>query len=96
MSNCNADIGFVSRELFGEGLNWAGCTLIVLLGQQRKFELFDFCNHLLKVNRVDMKTEKVNGIVSYVEIKNSALFHSLRKHVHAIYGCKNDNFHIKK
>ena len=52
------------RQLFGEGLNWAGCALIVLLGQQRRFEALDFCYHILKVNRVDMKDENVKGIVS--------------------------------
>lgn len=54
----------VIRELYGEGLNWAGCALIVLLGQQRRFEALDFCYHVLKVNRVDMKDEVVKGIVS--------------------------------
>lgn len=52
------------RELYGEGLNWAGCALIVLLSQQRRFEALDFCYHVLKVNRVDMKDENVKGIVS--------------------------------
>ena len=54
------------RELFGEGLNWAGCAIIVLLGQQRRFEGLDFCYHILKVNRVDMKDENVKGIVSHL------------------------------
>lgn len=52
------------RELFGEGLHWAGCTMIVLLGQQRRFEALDFCYHILRVQRVDMKDEIVKGIVS--------------------------------
>lgn len=52
------------RELFGEGLHWAGCTMIVLLGQQRRFEALDFCYHILRVQRVDMKDEVVKGIVS--------------------------------
>lgn len=56
----------VYRQLFGEGLNWAGCALIVLLGQQRRFEVLDFCYHILKVNRVDMKDENVKGIVSRI------------------------------
>lgn len=55
---------FLFRELYGEGLNWAGCTLIVLLSQQRRFEALDFSYHILKVNRVDMKDENVKGIVS--------------------------------
>lgn len=54
----------VYRELFGEGLNWAGCTMVVLLGQQRRFEALDFCYHILRVQRVDGKDENVKGIVS--------------------------------
>lgn len=52
------------RELFGEGLHWAGCAMIVLLGQQRKFEALDFCYHILRVQRVDGKDDTVKGIVS--------------------------------
>ena len=52
------------RQLFGEGLNWAGCTLIVLLSQQRRFESLDFSYHVLRVNRSDQKDEVRNGIVS--------------------------------
>eukprot|EP01132_Coremiostelium_polycephalum_P008287 gene8287-10183_t len=37
------------HELFGDGLMWAGCTLIHFLGQQYRFELFDFCYHILNV-----------------------------------------------
>jgi cytoplasmic FMR1 interacting protein len=51
------------RELFGEGLNWAGCTILMLLGQQRRFEALDFCYHILRVQRVDSKDELVKGIV---------------------------------
>jgi len=50
--------------MFGEGLNWAGCLLIVLLGQQRRFEILDFSYHLLKVNRVDGASEIIDGVVS--------------------------------
>lgn len=52
------------RELFGEGLHWAGCTIIVLLNQQRRFEALDFCYHILRVQRVDGKDGTVKGIVS--------------------------------
>lgn len=39
--------------------------MIVLLGQQRRFEALDFCYHILRVQRVDMKDEIVKGIVSW-------------------------------
>lgn len=38
--------------------------MIVLLGQQRRFEALDFCYHILRVQRVDSKDENVKGIVS--------------------------------
>eukprot|EP01133_Synstelium_polycarpum_P001207 gene1207-1395_t len=37
------------HELFGDGLMWAGITFIHFLGQQYRFELFDFCYHILNV-----------------------------------------------
>lgn len=54
-----------SRQCFGDGLNWAGCSIIVLLGQQRRFDLFDFCYHLLKVQRQDGKDEIIKNVVSW-------------------------------
>jgi len=36
-------------ELFGDGLMWAGATIIHFLGQQRRFEVFDFSYHILNV-----------------------------------------------
>lgn len=56
------------RQLFGEGLTWAGCTMIALLNQQRKFEALDFCYHILRVQRVDGKDEMVKGIVSNFDL----------------------------
>lgn len=58
------------REIFGEGLHWAGCTMIVLLNQQRRFEALDFCYHILRVQRVDGKDDTVKGIVSTSYMKN--------------------------
>jgi len=57
--------------MFGEGLNWAGCVLIVLLGQQRRFECLDFCYHIYRVHRVDGKDENVKGIVSVEDLSRS-------------------------
>jgi cytoplasmic FMR1 interacting protein len=54
---------FVLRELFGDGLIWAGCTIIVLLQQQQRFEAFDHCYHLLKAHQIDASAEKVKNIV---------------------------------
>ena len=57
---------FNIEQMFGEGLNWAGCVLITLLGQQRRFECLDFCYHIFRVQRVDGKDENIKGIVSSV------------------------------
>ena len=53
------------RECFGEGLHWAGCSFIVLLGQQKKFEAVDFCYHLMRVHEVDRQGDIVSGVVSH-------------------------------
>ncbi|XP_048190107.1 uncharacterized protein LOC125342015 [Perognathus longimembris pacificus] len=53
---------FTAEQCFGDGLNWAGCSIIVLLGQQRRFDLFDFCYHLLKVQRQDGKDEIIKNV----------------------------------
>lgn len=52
------------RQCFGEGLNWAGCTLIALLGQENRFEALDFCYHIVKVYAVDARDEVIGGVVS--------------------------------
>ncbi|XP_053399045.1 cytoplasmic FMR1-interacting protein-like isoform X2 [Mercenaria mercenaria] len=80
---------YTVEELFGEGLNWAGCAIIVLLGQQRRFEALDFCYHILKVNRVDMKDENVKGIqlkkmvdrIRKFQILNNQIFAVLNKYL---------------
>ena len=59
---------FFFRQMFGEGLHWAGCVLIVLLSQQRRFECLDFCYHIYRVQRVDGKDENIKGIVSITGI----------------------------
>ncbi|KAK3928668.1 Cytoplasmic FMR1-interacting protein [Frankliniella fusca] len=81
------DTEFTVEELFGEGLNWAGCTMIVLLGQQRRFEALDFCYHILRVQRVDGKDEVVKGIplkrmvdrIRRFQVLNSQIFAILNK-----------------
>ncbi|EEB13869.1 conserved hypothetical protein [Pediculus humanus corporis] len=83
------DTEFTVEELFGEGLNWAGCTMIVLLGQQRRFEALDFCYHILRVQRVDGKDENVKGIhlkrmvdrIRRFQVLNSQIFAVLNKYL---------------
>lgn len=57
-----------SREWCGEGLQWAGCTIMTLLGQQQRFEALDFSYHLLRVNDVDRQDTAGPGVVSLPEV----------------------------
>ncbi|XP_025103789.1 cytoplasmic FMR1-interacting protein 2-like isoform X2 [Pomacea canaliculata] len=83
---------FTIEQMFGEGLNWAGCIFIAVLGQQRRFEALDFTYHLLQVNRLDMKTIKddnVKGIslkkmterIRKFQILNTQLFSMLSSYL---------------
>lgn len=56
---------FTIEQMFGEGLTWAGCMLMTVLGQQRRFEILDFSYHLLQVNRVDMGSVKEDMIKGF-------------------------------
>ena len=56
---------YTVEEMFGEGLNWAGCTLITLLGQQRRFEILDFGVNFIKLQRNDKKDISKDGVVSF-------------------------------
>ena len=51
------------EQLYGEGLNFGGCTIIRLLNEHRKFETFDFTYHLFKINRSDQKEDEVKSVV---------------------------------
>jgi hypothetical protein len=54
--------GLSMEELFGDGIYWAGCAIIRLLGQHRRFEVLDFSYHLLRVNRaVGSQQQKEGG-----------------------------------
>ncbi|XP_022241956.1 cytoplasmic FMR1-interacting protein-like [Limulus polyphemus] len=80
---------FTVEQLFGEGLHWAGCAIIVLLGQQRRFEALDFCYHILRVQRVDGKDDMVKGIplkkmvdrIRRFQVLNSQIFAVLNKYL---------------
>uniref|UniRef100_A0A3P9Q8X4 Cytoplasmic FMR1 interacting protein 2 n=1 Tax=Poecilia reticulata TaxID=8081 RepID=A0A3P9Q8X4_POERE len=83
---------FTAEQCFGDGLNWAGCAIIVLLGQQRRFDLFDFCYHLLKVQRQDGKDEIIKNVplkkmadrIRKYQILNNEIFAILNKYMKAV------------
>lgn len=63
--------GLVFRQCFGDGLHWAGCMIISLLGQQRRFDILDFSYHLLKVQKHDGKDEVIKSVVSTVPYREA-------------------------
>ncbi|KAK4336866.1 hypothetical protein RND71_044022 [Anisodus tanguticus] len=89
---------FTVEELFGEGLNWAGCAMVTLLNQQRRFEALDFSYHLFKVQRVDGKNELVRGVplkrmvdrIRRFQLLNSQIFSVLNKYLNANNLISND------
>ena len=72
--------------MFGEGLNWAGCTIMTLLQQDGKFNIMDFSYHIMRVNMVDMKDEMCKGVVGNVSFTHYeydvfSFFQYLRKYL---------------
>lgn len=94
---------FTIEELFGEGLNWAGCAMVTLLNQQKRFEALDFSYHLLKVHRVDQKEEVVRGIplkrmvnrIRRFQVLNSQIFSVLNKYLNANNLISNDGSSVE-
>ncbi|CAF1134865.1 unnamed protein product [Didymodactylos carnosus] len=80
---------FNVEQLFGEGLNFAGCTIIRLLNQHRRFETYDFAYHLFKVNRSDQKEDEVKNVslpafterIRKFQILNQQIFACLNKYL---------------
>ncbi|XP_064636009.1 cytoplasmic FMR1-interacting protein-like isoform X2 [Lineus longissimus] len=81
---------YTIEQMFGEGLQVAGCTLITLLGQQRRFEAFDFTYHILKAHRLDQKDDRrIRGIdlkkmvdrIRRFQILNQQIFTVLNKYL---------------
>nr|XP_002730808.1 PREDICTED: cytoplasmic FMR1-interacting protein 2-like [Saccoglossus kowalevskii] len=71
------------EEGFGEGLNWAGCTIIRLLKQQYRFEAFDFCYHIKKIHEVEKKDENVRGVSVKRMVKRIERFQTLNNEIFA-------------
>ncbi|ORX54817.1 cytoplasmic FMR1-interacting [Piromyces finnis] len=50
--------GLNNRELYGDGLQWSGCLLILLCNQVKSFIAFDYITHILNVNNYNMNKIK--------------------------------------
>ncbi|KAL5460570.1 hypothetical protein EMCRGX_G034022 [Ephydatia muelleri] len=78
------------EEWCGEGLQWAGCVLITILGQKQRFEALDFCYHLKKVYESvggaelevqGMSVKKMIDRISAFKVINTQVFGILNKHL---------------
>lgn len=56
----NAALGRPSMELFGDGIHWAGCSIIHALQQKQRFNTFDFAYHVSKMSEVLAATNDVS------------------------------------
>ncbi|CAK9290425.1 unnamed protein product, partial [Gordionus sp. m RMFG-2023] len=80
---------FTIEQLYGESINLAGCAFIYLLNQQNRFETLDFSYHLLKVQRVDNREDKKNGVnlkrmadrIRKFQVLNSQIFSTLGRYL---------------
>uniref|UniRef100_A0A673FVE0 Cytoplasmic FMR1-interacting protein n=1 Tax=Sinocyclocheilus rhinocerous TaxID=307959 RepID=A0A673FVE0_9TELE len=80
---------FTVEQCFGDGLNWAGCMIITLLGQHRRFDILDFSYHLLKVQKHDGKDEIIKSVplkkmvdrIRKFQVLNDEIFAILNKYL---------------
>ncbi|KAA8589716.1 hypothetical protein FQN60_013081 [Etheostoma spectabile] len=80
---------FTVEQCFGDGLHWAGCMIISLLGQHRRFDILDFSYHLLKVQKHDGKDEVIKSVplkkmvdrIRKFQILNNEIFAILNKYL---------------
>lgn len=78
-----------NEEWFGEGLHWASLTLIVVLGQQYKFESLDFSYHLLRVyeerptddTSCGISVKKLIERIRHIKLMNNRIFSILNKYI---------------
>lgn len=91
------------EQLYGEGLNFAGCTIIRLLNEHRKFETYDFSYHLFKINRSDQKEDEVKHVVRRLKDfpvgkkkKSQFICHRFSRCQHLLNESENFKFSINK
>ncbi|XP_028655857.1 cytoplasmic FMR1-interacting protein 1 homolog isoform X1 [Erpetoichthys calabaricus] len=77
---------FTVEQCFGDGLHWAGCMIITLLGQHRRFDVLDFCYHLLKVQKHDGKDEVIKSVPLKKMVDRIRKFQVLNDEIFAILG----------
>jgi len=80
------------EQIFGDGLVWSGVVMMALLGQQKRFECFDFCYHIFRVQRIDGMDENFKGIqlkpmvdrIKRFQALNNQIFSTVNKYVRKV------------
>jgi len=75
---------FTTEQLFGDGLHWAACSIMMLLGQHNRFEAFDFSYHVMKVQRYDNKDEVIKQVPLKKFVERVRLFQVLNSEIFSI------------
>ncbi|KCV67791.1 hypothetical protein H696_05733 [Fonticula alba] len=81
--------GSTTRESFGEGLQFGGLVFIYLLGQQHRFDVFDFSYHLIQVAGNETQLGRAGGVdlgrfvdlARFCRLLNDEIFRVFRAHM---------------
>jgi len=66
-------------EMYGDGINWAGCTIMYLLGQRNRFEAFSFTNHTLDIEDAAKERTSEPSLVQF--LKNAVYDRELNEQI---------------
>ncbi|XP_019857906.1 PREDICTED: cytoplasmic FMR1-interacting protein 2-like, partial [Amphimedon queenslandica] len=72
------------EQCYGEGLQWAGCVIMTLLAQEKRFASLDFSYHLLRVHEFDGQDGNVQGIDLKQMIKRIKVYRDLNNQIFVI------------
>jgi len=68
--------------MYGDGINWAACTIIYLLGQRHRFEAFSFTNHTLDIEDASEKRTTDQQLVQF--LRNAVYDREVNREVFSI------------
>ena len=75
-------------DWFGDGMQWAGCTIMALMGQRERFEAFDFTYHIISAWELDTPEHKAAAAsgISLVEfVRWAKNKRALNDHIFAVF-----------
>jgi len=63
---CMPEDDIQNLAMYGDGINWAACTIIYLLGQRNRFEAFSFTNHTLDIEDASKTRTQEKQLVQFL------------------------------